>query len=620
MMLAKQKKKRAGVAVKTALASSLLTKQGTSQVSTASISTTTGGTTTTSTNTQKEEEKEEEKVEQKEESKNQFVEGFYEYYTSGKYSDLDIEFEGKTYHVHKIILSYTSPYFKDLIDNSNENPLKLDYKDPDNLFPSILEYIYSGSTEFKYENIINWKHAANHFKIGSLKSKVSDFVSSNLTSENVLTLLDQCSKNVEENDSVVEAAIGYIAKHFDELYDKVVLLAGRKDIPVEWMFNLLEHKDMDKEFDPEGIEKVAKLAETIKEKRNFGKDILLNQQLIAALLKNNCLTAETAVSNLHFCEEHNLEIAKGCARVVASVFNNLENTDLIYNLKPETVIELLGNDELQVVEEDEVLQIAKSYIEKHPEIDEELKKKIMGTVRISFLSVDQLKVMQKDPPKYVNIEMIIDSLWARVGRLEKVDINDESMKNKAFTPRKTSMFTHEKDFDTKGILYFIGTKHGAESYTNPLTLGEVDVQSTSACENGGMKDIISHTPVACNLKNKPNSIITINLKDYSVRPTAYSLRHTLSRDSEALRNWELRASKDGKIYDTLLVHTGDAVLNTKGATHTWTIPNSAVKGSYRYFQLEQTGANSSSNNYMSVAGFELYGRLNIHEEKEINFF
>jgi len=88
-------------------------------------------------------------------------------------------------------------------------------------------------------------------------------------------------------------------------------------------------------------------------------------------------------------------------------------------------------------------------------------------------------------------------------------------------------------------------------------------------------------------------------------PTFYSLRHTLSRDNEALRNWKFQGSKDNNVYVDLKTHTNDTALAVKGGTKTWQIDSCSEY--YQYFRVTMTGPNSSNNNYYSLAGFEVYG-------------
>ena len=77
---------------------------------------------------------------------------------------------------------------------------------------------------------------------------------------------------------------------------------------------------------------------------------------------------------------------------------------------------------------------------------------------------------------------------------------------------------------------------------------------------------------------KPDQWFVIDFKDKRIKPTHYTLRHYSTWDLEALRNWRLEASNDGKTWTVLRVHTDDQALHGKGCSHTWSIDG--ANGSY----------------------------------------
>jgi hypothetical protein len=153
----------------------------------------------------------------------------------------------------------------------------------------------------------------------------------------------------------------------------------------------------------------------------------------------------------------------------------------------------------------------------------------------------------------------------------------------------------------------LGTAYGTEKYINPVLRNLVTVTHSSKLESGKSHDLVSHTACSCNLLNQANSTVTIEFKTTSIMPTKYTLRHTNSRDAECLRNWKLQASSNGTDWADLRIHVNDTSLNGKASTHSWDIePRDEY---YSSFKIVQTGNNSSSNTYLSMAGFELYGMV-----------
>jgi hypothetical protein len=83
--------------------------------------------------------------------------------------------------------------------------------------------------------------------------------------------------------------------------------------------------------------------------------------------------------------------------------------------------------------------------------------------------------------------------------------------------------------------------------------------------------------------------------------------HICSWDNEALREWKLQGSNDGKKWTKLLSHKNDSSLKTRGGTATWNVPK--PQKSFRMLRVLQTGKNSNEHWYLALSGFEVYGKL-----------
>jgi len=171
-------------------------------------------------------------------------------------------------------------------------------------------------------------------------------------------------------------------------------------------------------------------------------------------------------------------------------------------------------------------------------------------------------------------------------------------------------FKYETDFDEKGIVWFIGTQQYTQPWRNPGQFGDVRVWSSPLATNPPSEPAwawIGRQTVRCVTLPGRESHFGIDFLRYWVRPTAYSLRHYSSWDTEALREWKLQGSNDGKKWTKLLSHKKDTALNKKGGAHTWVIPK--TKKTYRMFRILQTGKNSNGHWYCALSGFEIYGKL-----------
>ncbi|XP_053697436.1 E3 ubiquitin-protein ligase Ufd4 isoform X2 [Sabethes cyaneus] len=175
-------------------------------------------------------------------------------------------------------------------------------------------------------------------------------------------------------------------------------------------------------------------------------------------------------------------------------------------------------------------------------------------------------------------------------------------------------FKHQHDFDENGIVYYIGTNGKSTEWVNPAQYGLVTVTSSEGKQlpYGKLEDILSRDSVSvnCHTKDNKKSWFAIDLGMYVI-PTAYTLRHARGYGRSALRNWMFQMSKDGLNWVTMLTHTDDKSLAEPGSTCTWPIecPAEEQQG-YRHVRIHQNGRNASGQtHYLSLSGFELYGKV-----------
>ncbi len=172
-------------------------------------------------------------------------------------------------------------------------------------------------------------------------------------------------------------------------------------------------------------------------------------------------------------------------------------------------------------------------------------------------------------------------------------------------------FKYQFDFDTSGIIYFLGTSYGTQrDWKNPGQTGIVNVSSSPlAVQPPSLPPwgALSRTPCRCVTQAIPDAWFCIDLMNLWVVPTHYTLRHYETYDNEALLDWKFQASNDAKKWKTLLTHKKDTALNKKSATKTWAVQK--PKKAYRMFRILQTDKNNNGHFFCPVAGFELYGKL-----------
>lgn len=180
--------------------------------------------------------------------------------------------------------------------------------------------------------------------------------------------------------------------------------------------------------------------------------------------------------------------------------------------------------------------------------------------------------------------------------------------------KATTQFHHQSDFDENGLIYFIGSNGKSTEWVNPGQYGLVTVTCSDGKQlpYGKLEDILSRDSVSvnCHTKDNKKSWFSVDLGVFII-PTAYSLRHARGYGRSALRFWLLQASKDAINWVTLITHNDDRSLTEPGSTGTWTIscPPDEAAG-YRHIRIHQNGRNASNQtHYLSLSGFEIYGKV-----------
>lgn len=175
-------------------------------------------------------------------------------------------------------------------------------------------------------------------------------------------------------------------------------------------------------------------------------------------------------------------------------------------------------------------------------------------------------------------------------------------------------FKHQHDFDENGLIYFIGSNGKTCEWVNPGQYNLVNITSSEGKQlpYGKLEDILSRDCVSvnCHTKDNKKAWFAVDLGVYII-PTAYTLRHARGYGRSALRYWLLQASKDSVNWVTLVTHNDDRSLTEPGSTCTWAIfcPPEETEG-FRHIRIQQNGRNASNQtHYLSLSGFEIYGRV-----------
>eukprot|EP01084_Bolivina_argentea_P251841 422543_1 len=183
-------------------------------------------------------------------------------------------------------------------------------------------------------------------------------------------------------------------------------------------------------------------------------------------------------------------------------------------------------------------------------------------------------------------------------------------------------FVYTDDFDTNGLINFLGTKGNTEEWQNPVSLDMMSIHASMVFPLGQtIEHVVDRRPACICLYpprggGAPFAWILIDFKQYMIQPTYYTLRNLtplkyvqtliLMKDGH-LRNWMFQASLDGIFWDTLKTHRDDESMKTAGQSFTWKLEE--TKSYYSMFRILQIYKNSNDTWNMLCGGFEIYGSV-----------
>lgn len=177
--------------------------------------------------------------------------------------------------------------------------------------------------------------------------------------------------------------------------------------------------------------------------------------------------------------------------------------------------------------------------------------------------------------------------------------------------QKTLNFVYESDFDTNGILYYIGTDFGVKDcHENPYDTGKILIQATSGYYNitgsscdgrNTLSDILQRTQydsrVCCTATGNDNNFFILDFQDISVFTTHVTLACSYSPNTYC-SNFDYFGSIDGEGWFKI----ASMISNSKN------IVNFDVESEnnnyFRYFKIKST--NSCQ---LLLGGWELYGSI-----------
>ncbi len=168
-----------------------------------------------------------------------FSMGFLDYFESGTFSDITlVTSDGKEYRAHRLLLAFSSKYFHEILLPlpAHTLTLPLDLGDPNDVFPQVLEYIYSGNIVINADNSIPLLAFADKLDMSELKTRTGQYIAATIRRENCISML----KRAFEFDAkeVMDKCTTVIARNFCFLH------ADFSFLPPAIYLKILQHDDL----------------------------------------------------------------------------------------------------------------------------------------------------------------------------------------------------------------------------------------------------------------------------------------------------------------------------------------------------------------------------------------
>jgi len=174
----------------------------------------------------------------------------------------------------------------------------------------------------------------------------------------------------------------------------------------------------------------------------------------------------------------------------------------------------------------------------------------------------------------------------------------------------------QKNFDTNGIIYWMGTKGGqSKTWFNPALNGLVRITRKARTGGDSARALSRKVPDGWCISgftsrtSRDAGWFCFDFMEFLIKPNRYSLRHGRNNGDDVLRNWVLEASNDARSWTILKKHNEDTSLNGGWGTANWRITSDKVDF-FRCFRIRGVGQTTREGRYdVMIGGLEFYGQV-----------
>jgi len=227
---------------------------------------------------------------------NHLLPGFKELWNYRTYSDITLIVGSEKLAVHKLVLCSWSETFRVMLENENwkesrqpELPVHIDEKEVP-LFKKMIMYMYTGSIEVVYDEVIPLLALANYYSVIPLKDECGEILGSSIDEDNVFYLLEIVNKYscLRLNTECAE----FLAENFGDMLVKDKLM----QLDVETWAEMLKSDDLQVSSEEDIVEALLRYANQFdKEKRiqvlektlPYVRFVVLSNEFLIEKVENN---------------------------------------------------------------------------------------------------------------------------------------------------------------------------------------------------------------------------------------------------------------------------------------------------------------------------------------------
>lgn len=146
--------------------------------------------------------------------------------------------DGNVIPSHTLILARGSQFFESAFTSGMAEDVNREVNvtfNPQNLFPAVVNYLYSGNIEVEQDQIMSLLAIAKYYGISSLYNEVAQRLQDEIDSNNIISFIEQCYNNE------LASELDYLIPRISELLQDINMAALSENLDLPTFCRILQH-------------------------------------------------------------------------------------------------------------------------------------------------------------------------------------------------------------------------------------------------------------------------------------------------------------------------------------------------------------------------------------------